>query len=130
VSAKVAPPAHWQWPATGKVVKAFGQSPQTESGIQIAGRWHQAILAAAGGVVVYAGSGLPGYGHLLIIKHNAAYLSAYGHNDALLVKEGEHVRKGQKIARMGEGPGRRPLLHFEIRKNGRPVDPIRYLPAR
>ncbi len=111
-------------------MKAFGQSPGTQSGIQIAGRLRQPVVAAADGVVVYAGSGLVGYAQLLIIKHNATYLSAYGYNDSLLVKEGDRVRRGQKVARVGEGPGQRPLLHFEIRKNGRPVDPIRYLPAR
>ena len=88
------------------------------------------MLAAAAGEVVYSGSGLVGYGQLLIIKHNESYLSAYGHNDALLVEEGQRVNSGQRIARMGQGPGQRSMLHFEIRRNGQPVDPIRYLPRR
>jgi len=128
--AVVSPPRRWYWPGSEKVVAAFGSSQQTESGIQLGGRRGQPVRAAADGVVVYAGSGLIGYGQLLIIKHNATYLSAYGHNDVLLVKEGDRVRGGQKVARMGLGPGNRPLLHFEIRKNGEPVDPLRYLPPR
>jgi len=80
--------------------------------------------------VVYSGSGLIGYGKLIIVKHNETYLSAYGHNRELQVTEGEKVSAGQTIALMGEGPGRRPVLHFEIRQNGKPVDPLRYLPQR
>ena len=91
---------------------------------------NQSIYAAAGGRVVYSGAGLIGYGELIILKHNDTYLSAYGHNESLLVKEGETVKKGQKIATMGEGPGREPRLHFEIRKNGEPVNPRQFLPAR
>ncbi len=124
------PPPPWRWPSAGKVVVEFGQRPGTGSGILIAGRLQQAIEAAAAGRVVYSGGGLIGYGELIIIKHNNTYLSAYGHNASLLVKEGDTVRKGQRIATMGEGPGREPRLHFEIRKNGQPVDPRRYLPAR
>jgi lipoprotein NlpD len=88
------------------------------------------VRAAAGGQVVYSGSGLTGYGQLLIVKHNENYLSAYGHNGSLLVSEGEHVNIGQQIAKMGLGPGRRAMLHFEIRRDGAPVDPVRYLPRR
>ena len=88
------------------------------------------MRAASGGQVVYAGSGLKTYGQLIIIKHNATYLSAYGHNEALLVTEGDRVNGGQQIARMGEGPGRKPLLHFEIRRDGKPVNPLAYLPRR
>ncbi|MCC5794375.1 MAG: peptidoglycan DD-metalloendopeptidase family protein [Chromatiales bacterium] len=120
----------WQWPTAGAVVGRYGQSPQTQSGIQIGGIRGQPVVAAADGEVVYSGRGLIGYGALLIIKHDATWLSAYGHNDSLLVNEGDRVRAGQRIATMGEGPGRRPLLHFEIRRNGDPVDPAAWLPAR
>jgi len=124
------PVGSWQWPTTGKVISAYGASAKTQSGIQIGGRKRQPIYAAAAGEVVYSGSGLPGYGELLIIKHNADYLSAYGHNDSLLVKEGEQVRTGQRIAQMGNGPDQQPLLHFEIRRHGAPVNPMQYLPRR
>jgi lipoprotein NlpD len=120
----------WQWPTAGAVVSRYGQSPQTQSGIQIGGLKGQPVVAAADGEVVYSGRGLIGYGALLIIKHDGTWLSAYGHNDSLLVEEGARVRAGQRIATMGEGPGRRPLLHFEIRRNGDPVDPLAQLPAR
>lgn len=120
----------WQWPTAGAVVSRYGQSPQTQSGIQIGGLRGQPVVAAADGEVVYSGRGLIGYGALLIIKHDATWLSAYGHNDSLLVEEGARVRAGQRIATMGEGPGRRPLLHFEIRRNGDPVDPLVQLPPR
>jgi len=123
-------PPPWRWPTTGKVVVEFGKRPGTGSGILIEGRLQQAIKAAAEGRVVYSGGGLIGYGELIIIKHNNTYLSAYGHNASLLVKEGDTVKKGQRIATMGEGPGREPRLHFEIRKNGQPVNPRQYLPAR
>jgi lipoprotein NlpD len=124
------PPADWQWPTNGPVVAGYGTSSKTQSGIQIGGRKGQDIRAAAGGEVVYAGGGLTGYGQLVIIKHNADYLSAYGHNEALLVTEGERVKLGQRIARMGTGPGQRPLLHFEIRRDGEPVNPTQYLPRK
>ena len=88
------------------------------------------MRAAASGRVVYSGGGLIGYGQLIILKHNDTYLSAYGHNASLLVKEGDNIKKGQRIATMGEGPGQKPRLHFEIRRNGKPVDPRRFLPAR
>jgi lipoprotein NlpD len=94
------------------------------------GKIGQPIIAAASGRVVYAGSGLIGYGQLIILKHNDTYLSTYGYTASLLVKEGEEVKKGQRIATMGEGPERKPRLHFEIRRNGEPVNPRRYLPAR
>ncbi len=120
----------WSWPTNGPVLAAYGSSAKTQSGIQIGGRQGQEIKAASGGEVVYAGSGLQSYGQLVIIKHNASFLSAYGHNQTLLVKEGDRVSRGQRIAKMGQGPGAKPLLHFEIRRNGDPVDPIRYLPRR
>lgn len=131
-AASEAPP-RWQWPVSGPVLARYGESPLTASGIQLGGRSGDAIRAAAAGQVVYAGSGLKGYGELLIIKHSPSWLSAYGYNQALLVREGERVEAGQPIARMGEGPGasganRRPALHFEIRRNGTPLDPLTELP--
>jgi lipoprotein NlpD len=124
------PVAVWQWPTDGAVIGAYGSSSKTKSGVQIGGRNGQPVRAAAGGEVVYSGSGLAGYGQLLIVKHNENYLSAYGHNDSLLVSEGERVNIGQQIAKMGMGPGRRAMLHFEIRRDGAPVDPASYLPPR
>ena len=120
----------WQWPTEGSVIAGYGATAKTQSGVQISGRMRQPIEAAAAGEVVYVGSGLPGYGQLLIIKHSDAYLSAYGHNDRLVVSEGDRVTAGQVVARMGEGPGQRPMLHFEIRKWGKPVNPLGYLPKR
>ena len=120
----------WRWPTDGKVVLRFGESPKTQSGIRITGRAGQSVVAAAAGQVVYAGSGLIGYGQLLIIKHNASYLSAYGYNSVLLVKEGQQLTSGQAIARMGETSSQQPALHFEIRRNGIPVDPLNFLPLR
>lgn len=125
-----AQPVKWRWPTDGEVIARYGASAKTQSGIQIGGRRGQPVRVAAAGRVVYAGTGLAGYGHLLIVKHNEDYLSAYGHNQRLLAREGDQVAAGQQIASMGIGPGRRPLLHFEIRKRGEPVDPLRYLPAR
>ncbi|MBL8201935.1 MAG: peptidoglycan DD-metalloendopeptidase family protein [Chromatiales bacterium] len=126
-------PPRWQWPVNGPVLARYGESPLTASGIQLGGRSGDAIRAAAGGQVVYAGSGLTGYGELLIIKHSPSWLTAYGYNQALMVREGDRVEAGQPIARMGEGPGisgasRRPALHFEIRRNGTPLDPLTELP--
>jgi len=124
------PPPPWRWPVDGKVAVEFGKRPGSGTGILIAGTIGQSIKAAANGRVVYSGGGLTGYGELIILKHNNTYLSAYGHNASLLVAEGDTVKQGQRIARMGEGPGREPRLHFEIRKNGEPVNPRQYLPAR
>jgi lipoprotein NlpD len=118
------------WPTNGKINVPFGGKPGTGTGVLIDGKAGQAIVAAASGRVVYAGSGLIGYGQLIILKHNDTYLSAYGYNASLLVKEGETIKKGQRIATMGEGPERKPRLHFEIRRNGKPVNPRQYLPAR
>jgi lipoprotein NlpD len=124
------PVATWKWPTDGKILAAYGSSSKTKSGMQIAGRQGQPVRAAASGKVVYAGSGLAGYGPLLIVKHNDNYLSAYGHNGSLLVGEGERVNIGQQIAKMGTGPGQRAMLHFEIRRDGQPVNPAGYLPRR
>ena len=122
------PSPAWRWPTEGAVAAGFGEDNAALTGVLIEGRMGQAVRAAADGQVVYAGSGLIGYGNLVIIKHNATYLSAYGHNRALHVAEGETVKQGERIAEMGEGPGRRPRLHFEIRRNGEPVDPRPFLP--
>lgn len=121
-------PGKWLWPAEGKIVKM--NTPISKNGIDITGTEGQGIHASAPGDVVYSGSGLRGYGRLIIIKHNDTYLSAYAHNKELLVKEGDRVTSGQKIAHMGRTSDGRTLLHFEIRKNGQPVDPLAYLPKR
>jgi len=113
----------WQWPTKGKVVQRFSRKDPTRKGVKIAGRQGQAIYAAESGRVVYSGSGLIGYGQLIIIKHNKDYLSAYGHNRKLLVKEGDDVTKGDRIAEMGIAGGGAAVLHFEIRRQGKPVDP-------
>ena len=124
------PSPKWAWPTAGRINVNFGAKPGTGTGVLINGKTGQAVYSAASGRVVYAGSGLIGYGKLIILKHNDTYLSAYGYNASLLVKEGDQIRKGQKIATMGEGPERKPRLHFEIRRNGKPVNPRQYLPAR
>jgi lipoprotein NlpD len=123
-------PPPWMWPTNGKINVSFGGKPGTGTGVLINGKAGQPIKAAASGRVVYAGSGLIGYGQLIILKHNDTYLSAYGYNSSLLVKEGDTIRKGQRIATMGEVPERKARLHFEIRRNGKPVNPRQYLPAR
>lgn len=121
----------WQWPADGAVISGFQDgSGGSGAGLDIAGNAGDPVRAAADGVVVYSGNGLIGYGELIIIKHSDTYLSAYGHNRKRLVKEGEHVRAGQLIAEMGSSGAPREELHFEIRKNGKPVDPADYLPGR
>jgi len=121
----------WQWPADGAVISGFQDgNGGSGAGLDIAGSAGDPVRAAADGVVVYSGNGLIGYGELIIIKHSDSYLSAYGHNRKRLVKEGEHVRAGQLIAEMGSSGAPREELHFEIRKNGKPVDPTDYLPGR
>ncbi len=116
----------WGWPAKGKLIAGFSEA--TNKGLDIAGKQGDAVIAAAPGRVVYSGSGLRGYGNLVIIKHNKTYLSAYAHNKEILVKEGQNVVKGQKIAEVGNTDSDTPKLHFEIRKLGKPVDPAKYLP--
>jgi lipoprotein NlpD len=118
----------WQKPAKGKVIKKFNRQRNDAKGIDIAGKLGQSIVASADGKVVYSGDGLISYGNLIIIKHNKTYLSAYAYNRKLLVKEGDKVKSGQKIAEMGRKDKLSPRLHFEIRKNGKPVDPLKYLP--
>ena len=120
----------WQWPAKGKLVKTFNVSDTNRKGIGIAGNRGQSVRAAATGRVVYSGNGLIHYGNLIIIKHSNTFLSAYAHNRSLLVKEGDEVQKGQGIAQMGTIENGRARLHFEIRKSGKPVNPLRYLPKR
>jgi lipoprotein NlpD len=117
----------WGMPTRGKVIAGYAAG-SNRKGVDIAGSQGQPILASASGKVVYSGSGLRGYGKLVIIKHNATFLSAYAHNDRLLVKEGQSVRKGQKIAEMGSSDTDQVKLHFEIRRMGKPVDPAKYLP--
>jgi lipoprotein NlpD len=119
---------NWGWPADQVQVQSTTR-PNSSQGLTMAGQVGQPIRAAAAGSVVYVGSGLLGYGQLVIIKHNETYLSAYGHTESVLIREGEAVEAGQVIATMGEGPGQRPMLYFEIRVNGQPVDPLRFLPA-
>jgi lipoprotein NlpD len=120
----------WAWPTSGGATVVAGFDEQKNKGLDIAGKPGDPVLASADGRVVYAGAGLRGYGNLIILKHNNTYLSAYAHNQTLLVKEDQTVRKGQKIAEMGSSDADRVKLHFEIRRQGKPVDPARYLPAR
>jgi lipoprotein NlpD len=119
---------NWTWPAAGPVVSGFDEA--RSKGLAITGKAGDPVLAAADGRVVYAGSGLRGYGNLVIVKHNATYLTAYAHNQTLLVKEDQAVRRGQKIAEMGSSDAERVQLHFEIRRQGKPIDPARLLPPR
>ncbi|MBR0566128.1 peptidoglycan DD-metalloendopeptidase family protein [Azoarcus sp. L1K30] len=128
------PDGEWLWPVKGKIIVGFdepvaGDAKLRNKGIDIAGTPGTPVLASAGGKVVYSGSGLRGLGKLVIIKHDANYLTAYAHNQQLLVKEGDEVTKGQKVAELGSTDADRPKLHFEIRKQGQPVDPMKYLPA-
>ena len=116
------------WPSSGSLVAGFDEA--RNKGFDIAGKAGDPVLAAADGRVVYAGAGLRGYGNLVILKHNNIYLTAYAHNQTLLVKEDQNVRRGQKIAEMGSTDADRVKLHFEIRRQGKPVDPARYLPQR
>lgn len=117
----------WMWPASGKVTAAFDES---KKGIDIAGKSGQAVVAAGAGKVMYAGSGIRGYGNLVIVKHTSILLSAYAHNKKILVKEGQSVTKGQQIAEMGDSDADAVKLHFEIRQQGKPVDPLKFLPNR
>lgn len=122
--------AGWIWPTPGKVVVTYSSGDPTRQGIDIAGDFGQPVRAARDGEVVYSGAGLIGYGELVIIKHSPELLSAYGHNRVRLVKEGDKIKAGQKIAEMGKNAANRVLLHFEVRKGGKPVDPLPLLPAR
>lgn len=121
---------NWQWPHSGKVLARYSSKEGGNKGLDLSGRLGDPIKAAAPGQVVYAGSGLLGYGNLVIISHSQDYLSAYAHNSNILVKENQQVQAGQKIAELGSSGATVPMLHFEIRKDGKPVDPQRYLPRR
>ena len=118
----------WIWPSNGALIAGFDEIKN--KGLKIAGKLGDPVVASADGRVVYAGSGLRGYGNLVILKHNETYLTAYAHNQTLLVKEDQTVRKGQRIADMGSSDADKVMLHFEVRRQGKPVDPSRYLPSR
>ena len=123
-------PGVWQWPASGKLIGRFSGGAQPHKGVDLDGRSGDPVRAANSGVVVYAGSGVRGYGNLLIVKHDDVYLSAYAHNSKLLVKEGDVVKAGQTIAQIGDSGTDRVKLHFEVRRKGTPVDPLKVLPRR
>jgi len=118
----------WIWPTNGTVLAGFDEVKN--KGLDIGGVAGDSVVAAADGRVVYVGAGLRGYGNLIILKHNNTFLTAYAHNKTLLIKEDQAVRKGQKIAEMGNSDADRVKLHFEVRRQGKPVDPAKYLPAR
>lgn len=120
----------WGWPTTGSVDVEGARARDGDYGIRILGTRGQDIMASDGGKIMYAGDGLKAYGLLVIVQHSPEWLSAYGHNERILVKEGDEVRAGQPIATMGVGPGNAAMLHFEIRRNGKPVEPVRLLPRR
>lgn len=132
-SAPGANEVNWAWPAPGKVIATFsegGNGAEASKGIDIAGRTGDPVLAAGDGKIVYVGNGLRGYGNLVIVKHTTDFLSAYAHNSRILVKEGQAVKRGQKIAEIGNSDTDQPKLHFEVRHLGKPTDPLKYLPAR
>lgn len=120
----------WRWPADGQVISTYLAGEPTRQGLDIAGSAGEPVRAASDGVVVYSGAGLVGYGELIIIKHNSEWLSAYGHNRKRMVTEGQRVSAGQQIAEMGRTAAPRDMLHFEIRFDGKPVDPQLYLPKK
>jgi len=121
-------PKSWKWPVKGRLLRTYVAGDPARNGLDISGKEGQPVIASASGQVVYSGSGLIGYGELIIIKHSEKMLSAYAHNKTRLVKEGEQVSAGQKIAEMGRNSANEPLLHFEIRSYGKPVNPLIYLP--
>jgi len=121
------PPRHWQWPAKGRIVQRFKPGFATNTGLDISGHYREPVRAAAAGIVVYSGAGVRGYGNLVIVKHSSSYLSAYAYNRNIRVRLGQRVRMGQTIATMGRNMAGKTMLHFEIRKDGRPVDPLLYL---
>ena len=120
----------WRWPVDGALLSRFQSGEPTRQGIDIGGTGGSAVAAASDGVVVYSGSGLVGYGELIIIKHDEQWLSAYGHNRRRLVNEGQLVKSGEQIAELGRSGAPRDMLHFEVRFNGKPVDPLQYLPRK
>ena len=123
-----APSSDWIWPVNGRVIDKFDE--KRNKGIGIAGKEGDPVVASADGQVVYSGSGLRGYGNLVILKHNDDFISAYAHNRQILVKQGQTVKRGQRIAEVGRSDTTEPKLHFEIRRQGKPVDPLAYLPPR
>jgi lipoprotein NlpD len=123
-----APSADWIWPVNGRVIDRFDE--KRNKGIGIAGKEGDPVVASADGQVVYSGSGLRGYGNLVILKHSDDFISAYAHNRQILVKQGQMVKRGQRIAEVGSSEADQPKLHFEIRRQGKPVDPLAYLPPR
>ena len=123
-------PSKWQWPVEGRILSSFKANDPARNGIEIAGREGQPVKAAAPGEVVYSGAGLIGYGELIIVKHSDRMLSAYAHNRKRLAVEGQQVEAGEKIAEMGKDDRNRAMLHFEIRRDGNPQDPLKYLPRR
>lgn len=129
-SSKKADPTSWKWPTEGRVLRGFVAGNPARNGLDIAGKEGQAINVSSAGQVVYSGNGLIGYGELIIVKHNEKMLSAYAHNRVRLVKEGDQVWAGQKIAEMGRNTSNEQLLHFEIRSVGKPVNPLLYLPKK
>ncbi len=122
--------SRWRWPVKGKIIARFSSKAQGNKGIDITGRRGTSIKAAASGKVVYAGSALRGYGKLIIIKHNDDYLSAYAHNDTILVKDQQQIKSGEIVAKMGDTDAQRVMLHFEVRFRGKSVDPLKYLPKK
>jgi lipoprotein NlpD len=120
----------WLWPTNGRMASRYSPADPLSKGIDLDGKLGDSVVAARSGDVVYAGSGLAGYGQLIIIKHDEQFLSAYGHNSQLLVKEGDAVKAGQKIAEVGSSGADKNQLHFEIRRDGKPVDPLQYLPGK
>lgn len=120
----------WRWPSAGPLLKKYSQGSVVNKGIDIGGKKGESVITAAPGRVVYSGDGLRGYGKLVIVKHNEDYLSAYAHNNRLFVKENQVVKAGQKIAEIGSSGTDKNMLHFEIRRDGKPVDPLKYLPRR
>jgi lipoprotein NlpD len=123
-------PSSWNWPTDGRLIRGYVAGDPARNGLDIAGKEGQSVKATSSGQVVYSGSGLIGYGELIIIKHNDKFLSAYAHNKQRLVSEGDQVSSGQKIAEMGRNPAGDQILHFEIRANGKPVNPLTYLPKK
>lgn len=123
-------PVRWQWPHPGRILSGFGGGQPANKGIDIIGKQGDAVKAAAAGVVVYSGNGLLGYGNMVILNHDNQYLSAYAHNSRIFVREGDKVKAGEKIAEIGSTGAARTMLHFEIRRDGNPVNPMRYLPKR
>ncbi|SEG60285.1 lipoprotein NlpD [Marinobacterium lutimaris] len=120
----------WRWPTQGRLIGGYSAGSSPNKGIDLAGNTGDPVYAAASGTVVYAGSGLLGYGNLVILNHNRQYLSAYAHNSRILVKESDSVKVGDKIAELGNTGANRPMLHFEIRRDGKPVNPLQYLPKK